>query len=1024
MSRFARNCLEAFESVVASLTRALGPDTGDLTLRVGLHSGAVTAGVLRGDRARYQVFGNTINVTSLMEKTCVPGQIQISQDTAEILASARKSSWFVPREGKIDAKAKGEIQTYWLQPKRQDKEDLSSDAASASTCTECHWFEFPEDLFGTAAGSDTIRAHLSKQNQRLAEWSSKQLLRLLNQVALHRTKQPVATCQNAAKCGATLADDGIQRWTGGNVSFVDEVKEYISMPDFDPLPFPSSTEDNTQVLSGVVEQQLHDFVSIVCSMYNENHLSNFQHASNSTMSLLKLFSRMGISCLSSGIGSESEIYNKSFGISADPMVHFGLAFATLIQDVDHPGVLNEQLVAEGSRLSRIYNNVSILEQNSISVGWDLLMDPMFDELRKTIYQTRDELDHFREIVINGVIATDIYNEAANKARDLRWEKAFYREKKADSACNTSTDLAGTSRKKQVNLKATLVIDCMMQASDFSSTMQSFHLFKKWNEKKFMEMRRAFSIGRAPFNPAELWYERQLNLFDNNIIPLAKKVHECGCFGDNSNEYYNNAKQNRRHWFLNGSGIVQEMEKQFAEKHNDKAPKTPSRGATGKLPVITPRRPVMRTHSHDEITLWNEETGAKVKRRQSTSDFAPRTPKRIQFQPDLEDPEKVVLEVFSRLPNFGRTETGGSAVSDDTPTVPRRSKSGGLEPSEDKKYMDAPLMIPRRSCDAHDLEADAQFIAAMVSHEDGMTSNPTPSRRQSDKKPLRLRRSCDSVSLAEDANAAMAMLPADVIDDEENNEPDDRTTLSASGSLFNMNGGTDDNRRRPDHVSHSSTTSICEASVMSAANNSSSSVTLTTDNLSLAAVSSDQSPKLPLRRRAGDNESSVRGSSSSPSLGSWHQISGRHYPEGDSLLLSSSSSGRSERDMLGNIIRSRQQPRLDNKSASNENTLLTIGNLWSEHESVASASTSYSDDGNGDDDVGDCFGNGISSDQRHGTGNQLDTRTHVKHDESGRKEQPKEAMADDSSFFNSKSKEFQASIQSAIADLDSGAVYQN
>ena len=40
--------------------RELGPDTGDLMLRVGLHSGPVTAGVLRGERSRFQLFGDTV----------------------------------------------------------------------------------------------------------------------------------------------------------------------------------------------------------------------------------------------------------------------------------------------------------------------------------------------------------------------------------------------------------------------------------------------------------------------------------------------------------------------------------------------------------------------------------------------------------------------------------------------------------------------------------------------------------------------------------------------------------------------------------------------------------------------------------------------------------------------------------------------------------------------------------------------------------------------------------------------------
>jgi len=45
----------------------LGPDTEDLGLRVGIHSGPVTAGVLRGERARFQLFGDTMNTTAVSE---------------------------------------------------------------------------------------------------------------------------------------------------------------------------------------------------------------------------------------------------------------------------------------------------------------------------------------------------------------------------------------------------------------------------------------------------------------------------------------------------------------------------------------------------------------------------------------------------------------------------------------------------------------------------------------------------------------------------------------------------------------------------------------------------------------------------------------------------------------------------------------------------------------------------------------------------------------------------------------------
>ena len=42
--------MSAFKRVTEQLERSLGPDTGDLSIRVGLHSGPVTAGVLRGER--------------------------------------------------------------------------------------------------------------------------------------------------------------------------------------------------------------------------------------------------------------------------------------------------------------------------------------------------------------------------------------------------------------------------------------------------------------------------------------------------------------------------------------------------------------------------------------------------------------------------------------------------------------------------------------------------------------------------------------------------------------------------------------------------------------------------------------------------------------------------------------------------------------------------------------------------------------------------------------------------------------
>jgi class 3 adenylate cyclase len=48
MARFAKDILEKMNQLTKRLEITLGPDTGDLQLRIGMHSGPVTAGVLRG----------------------------------------------------------------------------------------------------------------------------------------------------------------------------------------------------------------------------------------------------------------------------------------------------------------------------------------------------------------------------------------------------------------------------------------------------------------------------------------------------------------------------------------------------------------------------------------------------------------------------------------------------------------------------------------------------------------------------------------------------------------------------------------------------------------------------------------------------------------------------------------------------------------------------------------------------------------------------------------------------------------
>jgi class 3 adenylate cyclase len=114
MVRFASGCILKMSQLVHELSVTLGPDTRDLKLRVGLHSGPVTAGVLRGQKARFQLFGDTVNTAARMESLGVPERIHCSGSTAKYLRDAGRANWLVARDELVSAKGKGEMQTYFV----------------------------------------------------------------------------------------------------------------------------------------------------------------------------------------------------------------------------------------------------------------------------------------------------------------------------------------------------------------------------------------------------------------------------------------------------------------------------------------------------------------------------------------------------------------------------------------------------------------------------------------------------------------------------------------------------------------------------------------------------------------------------------------------------------------------------------------------------------------------------------------------------------------------------------------------
>jgi 3'5'-cyclic nucleotide phosphodiesterase/Adenylate and Guanylate cyclase catalytic domain len=484
-----------------------------------------------------------VNTASRIESTGEPGRIQASKETVDLLVEAGKGHWATKRQDPVSLKGKGKVQTFWVFPHAVSPQTQSTISDTSDTT--------PQNTSMKKANPMSDNGSL---RVRLVEWNVEVLYTHLEQLVLHHVK---STQFSDLRKMAELEEAILEGQENQNV--IDEMCETLHMPAFQ-----GSFHQNSSNISPKVKQQLRAFVERISFLYGDSEtipFHNFEHVSHVVMSASKLMKRIvnpdGIDYKQNSANVARQIHKSTYGISSDPLLQFAVVFSALIHDCKHTGLTNAELIAMETPEAVKYRNKTVAEQHSVDLAWAVLMESKYKDLRACIYSSVNELQRFRKLLVNAVMATDIADKDLKAYRESRWEVAF-KENGGDTSDPMDSDR-----------KATIVFEYIIQASDVAHTMQHWSTYQKFNSRLFEERYVAWLNGHMEKEPSLGWYGGEIWFFDNYIIPLAQKLYKCGVFGVSYHEYLNYAKENRKEWEIKGKEIVARMKAECDAKYASK-----------------------------------------------------------------------------------------------------------------------------------------------------------------------------------------------------------------------------------------------------------------------------------------------------------------------------------------------------------------------------------------------------------------------------------------------------------------------
>jgi class 3 adenylate cyclase len=516
-------------------------DGSPIQLRVGIHTGSCTAGVVGTLTPHFCLFGDMVNTTARHESTSEAGKVQCSSVLFGRLQHFSEKEdvqhRFTPR-GLVDMKGKGNAYTYWLEGGTEQNPHVNPKAIQGlvkevgDVLAKHTWKTRRYFRNGVMRGindgmSDTSGVHTTSSTSSVKSTSDDE------QGDEEDFDQPENSERDLDELDDLIKDkkeEGSEPTDSSSSS--ESPQEGTKDPRLVESQWPTISWKKSSTRTGLVsrvhdilssllmncvgsaenleelDRQLYDFINKLSEEYqNDNRFHNFRRACHIALSVKYLAEWTG-------------------GFEDGPWNCFVVVFAALVAGLKHQGVSNAQLKLENHALSQMYGQKGAYqERHSAQMALDILSED-FQKLYDVILRACPKFLH---LVEKAVFAMD------RPSMELRMNKCMM----------ALTSPAKGNRQQSETTEATM--ELLMSVAEISHFAQHFDTFLDWNKLEFQEAIVASTEQRG-VDPRRSWFELQLEFFKDTVLPL---VDLCEMIVPKSCGLREGAERNLGRWELRG-----------------------------------------------------------------------------------------------------------------------------------------------------------------------------------------------------------------------------------------------------------------------------------------------------------------------------------------------------------------------------------------------------------------------------------------------------------------------------------------